>query len=178
MFHSHRAVAILCLLSLSRCAADVERAEDLIEDHEVSAHALTRENTLFRLVNVANGQCLDASNSGEGLDLYTWPCHGGANQTWSFDFLDADVRIRNQYPGKCADSGAAGGGVNVVQWPCHELPTQRWRIRRQISEHVWVFESRESHRCLDAANFGNWLNVIHWDCHEGPEQQWEVYEPL
>ncbi|MCE6995370.1 RICIN domain-containing protein [Saccharothrix sp. S26] len=75
---------------------------------------------IFR--NPVSGHCLD----GNGADVYTFPCNGGAYQKWTTISSTSKKSIRHDWSGKFLDGNGALG-ANVVFQPSIETAS-RWVI--------------------------------------------------
>jgi hypothetical protein len=49
----------------------------------------------MKIVNQHSGQCLDIDHAvtADGTNVMQWPCHGGANQLWSYDDTSGLIRF-------------------------------------------------------------------------------------
>jgi Ricin-type beta-trefoil lectin domain len=93
------------------------------DNQRFSYHPETQE---LRAYNDSS-MCLDAS-SGLGRDgdrLIIWPCNGDANQKWTFNLQNGEIRGVN---GKCVDANRAvvANGTAVQIWSCNGGSNQYW----------------------------------------------------
>jgi hypothetical protein len=72
------------------------------------------------------GECVDlpSSSTADGTVLQTYPCHGGQNQWWRYDFSRAALFGLG---GKCLDSYPGGAGALASYSSCVYDASQRWR---------------------------------------------------
>ncbi|MFE7491162.1 ricin-type beta-trefoil lectin domain protein, partial [Kitasatospora sp. NPDC057541] len=115
------------------------------------------------LVLSATGQCLEVPGgaAGNGANLQSAPCTGGANQQWT-----RDDQQRFQILGKCLDNpwGVTADNSRVVLWDCNGGTNQKWEV---LADGQVV--NQQSSKCLDAYQGGTI-----WSCWRGPNQIWDV----
>jgi hypothetical protein len=75
------------------------------------------------------GMCMDvavASQENGGL-VHQWPCHGGANQQWTYNTADKTIRPRHA-PNKCLDvlGFNRANGAKLGIWDCWGGSNQQW----------------------------------------------------
>ncbi|MEU7515187.1 TIM-barrel domain-containing protein [Streptomyces sp. NPDC042898] len=114
------------------------------------------------LVNAASGTCVDLPGSsttpGTRPTLYT--CHGGPNQTWTFQ---PDGRLTG-LNGVCLDGAAA---ADVTVQTCNGTPGQKWQLGPESSVH-------SGGKCLAPVGSGtaNGTKLTLATCDNGTKQRW------
>ncbi|MGW6708763.1 RICIN domain-containing protein [Streptomyces sp. NPDC054956] len=129
----------------------------------------------FVMQNQASGMCLDVpGGSGVwGTQLIQWPCNGGDNQKFSWDYVGVRPVLRNKATGLCVEvpGWSTANGTAVTQWGCSADDNQRWFLSGPQNS---VFHNQASQKCLEVADWRTDAGapVRQWDCHSGASQQW------
>jgi hypothetical protein len=116
--------------------------------------------------------CVDVEGSkqADGTTLLTYRCHGGSNQ--SFTFNRATGELRSALGNWCVDvdRGAAADGTRVQLWTCNQSGAQKFRYDRASGA---LRMSANGAYCLDAS--GGTLKLR--SCNGGAPQRFDVSTP-
>jgi hypothetical protein len=81
------------------------------------------------IIMANTGLCMDVAGGhrGNGGTVMQYPCHGGANQQWTYNSSDKSIRPKHA-PNKCLDIYRYGraNGTKLVTWGCHGGTNQQW----------------------------------------------------
>jgi Ricin-type beta-trefoil lectin domain len=120
------------------------------------------------IVNGGSGKCLDdpGSSTTNGTQLIIWPCHGHANQQWTYNNSQ-----ELQVLGKCLDASGEGtsSGTPVIIWTCHGHANQQW-----VFNDDGTITGVQSGLCLDVTggSTANLAPIQLSDCDGSSSQQW------
>ena len=121
---------------------------------------------------VGAGKCLDVPNASTtaGVQLQTWDCQGGANQTWTRT-ASGQLTVTMSGTTLCLDAynHQTTPGTKVVTWPCNGGANQQWALNSN-----GTVTGVQSGLCLDVtgASTANGAPVGLWTCNGGTNQQW------
>lgn len=133
-------------------------------------HSVVQVNRTNRMmVSANNGQCLDIEGGvRNGGNLITWPCHGGANQR--FTFRHGRILVG----GLCLQVEGfpfVRQGAHVRARPCSPYVEQQWGVANDGTIRSMV---SGAHRCLDLI-VEDRNRVGLWGCHApSPDQQFRT----
>ncbi|WP_328946343.1 ricin-type beta-trefoil lectin domain protein [Streptomyces sp. NBC_00250] len=115
-----------------------------------------------QLINAASGSCADlpGSSTTPGTKPTLYSCHGGGNQTWSFQ---SDGRLTG-LNGVCLDGGAA---TEVTVQTCNTSAGQKWSLGAEGS-------IRSGGKCLAPVGSAtaNGTRLTLTTCGSGTDQRW------
>ncbi|WP_235995067.1 family 20 glycosylhydrolase [Nonomuraea montanisoli] len=123
-----------------------------------------------RITGVGSAKCVDvpAFNSQDGTDLILYTCNGGANQSWTYDPANGEIRSL----GKCMDVEYAnpGDGTAVQLYTCNGTTAQKWTYDSATRNLTALG------KCLtaDGAGTTNFTELVISTCHGAPDQQWAL----
>ncbi|MCJ1679236.1 RICIN domain-containing protein [Streptomyces sp. APSN-46.1] len=131
----------------------------------------------FFMKNQNSGMCMDVpGGTGTwGTQLIQWPCNGGANQNFYFDYVNGTPVLRNAANGLCIEVPGyrTDNGAPVVQWGCNGGENQRWYMTSQNSGVLGYYHNWTSKKCMEVADWRTDAGapIRQWDCHFGKNQQ-------
>lgn len=129
----------------------------------------------LQIVNKRSGQCLDIehANMADGSNVIQWPCHGGANQRWSYDDTSGLIRSM-QDPHYCLDnSGKYADGANLVIWSCNGNSNQRFKYEPSTGKIAMRSYPVE---VVDASGTDAGANIMTWGFWNGSNQLWDMVQ--
>ncbi|MCX4825821.1 RICIN domain-containing protein [Streptomyces sp. NBC_01142] len=126
-----------------------------------------------RLMNTANGLCMDGSGSaGPGAAVIQWECNGGTNQQW-YSSTDSRGRqtIVNAQNGLCLDRhDDTRMGAKLILWHCNNTWNQ------VFSYNGWYapITNAPSGQVIDVpGGTGVWgTQLTMWEPNRGSNQSW------
>lgn len=119
--------------------------------------------------------CVDVQGFGkqDGSRVFSYPCNGYANQTWSFD---GDGRLKSLDSGKCLRTGVSNNnpegiaaGKAVVIGPCDDSDENKWSYDKKSKR---ILSQKYPGQCLDI--FGgvrSQASLMVYQCHTGENQR-------
>jgi hypothetical protein len=117
--------------------------------------------------------CVDVAGGTQanGTSLITYRCHGGSNQ--SFTFNRATGELRSALGNWCIDvsQGIASSGARVQLWTCNGSAAQKFRYDRASGA---VRFAANTDYCLD---FGGGGTVKLWSCNGTAPQRFDLSTP-
>ncbi|MEU6788713.1 family 20 glycosylhydrolase [Nonomuraea angiospora] len=122
------------------------------------------------IVGAGSAKCVDvpASNSQDGTDLILYTCNGGANQSWTYNLTNGEIRSL----GKCMDVENANpaSGTAVQLYTCNGTVAQKWTYDSTTKKLTALG------KCLDASSAGttDFTKLVIYICHGAPNQQWTL----
>ncbi|MCX4539124.1 RICIN domain-containing protein [Streptomyces sp. NBC_01565] len=137
--------------------------------------------------NGNSGLCLEVADwsTANGAPVRQWPCTGGANQQWDYNYVYVGAYIDgaqliNRNSGKCLEIAdwRTDNGAPARQWDCSGGANQTWQMSDSgITEPPKVIWNRHSGDCLEIADWRkDWgAPARQWDCSGGANQKWHYY---
>ncbi|MEV4583118.1 family 20 glycosylhydrolase [Nonomuraea jabiensis] len=122
------------------------------------------------IVGAGSAKCVDVPgfNSQDGTDLVLYTCNGGANQSWTYNPANGEIRAL----GKCMDVENANpaDGTAVQLYTCNGTPAQRWTYDSTTKKLTALG------KCLDANAAGttDFTKLVIYACHGASNQQWAL----
>lgn len=125
------------------------------------------------IVNRASGTCMDvdAWSMDPGARIILWPCHGGANQSWTRppEGTYGEFKV---YGTLCLDDGGGQGldGDPIITWTCHGEAPQQWTLT-SAGELKLI-----NGKCIELSqrNTANLTPLILMPCNGAMTQKWAV----
>lgn len=117
-----------------------------------------------RIRSLANQECLDVPT--RNGNLYSYPCHDGANQKWD---LHGNETLRDRANHQCMDiaGNQSGDDANVWMYDCHGGNNQRFQIRDSTNFRL---VTAHNGKCLERDPHGS--NARVWSCLPGDNRNW------
>ncbi|MFC3890616.1 ricin-type beta-trefoil lectin domain protein, partial [Lentzea rhizosphaerae] len=118
--------------------------------------------TARQIVGVPSGRCADVpgATTNNGTQLQLWDCHGGTNQSWTYNSSSKQMVV---YGNKCLDAYGWGttNGTPAAIWDCTGAANQQWNVNAN-----GTITSAHSGLCLDASGSGsaNGTKLVLWTC--------------
>jgi hypothetical protein len=141
----------------------------------------------FFIQSVFSGLYLDiyGGSPDDGAQLILWTLHGGDNQRFYFEVLQADpleslhgrtVTVKSKHAGKCLSVEAAShdNGGNIHQWSDHGVPNQKWTFHRAPDGSFFLLAAH-SGKALDAPYQYEGGNLHQWEHHGGDNQRFFLH---
>jgi hypothetical protein len=116
-----------------------------------------------RITSVNGGGCLDAplpqpanASAGGVWWLQQYPCNGGTNQHWLFQFTPSNTVVIHSAAnaGFCLDlpNGSTTSSTPVQLYPCHGGISQQWVLKQFDSTSAAIIPAAAPSMVLDVAN--------------------------
>lgn len=122
------------------------------------------------IVGAGSAKCVDVPtfNSQDGTDLILYTCNGGANQSWTYNPTNGEIRSL----GTCMDIENAdpADGTAVQVYTCNGTAAQKWTYDPTTKKLTALG------KCLDANGEGttDFTKLVIYTCHGAPNQQWAL----
>ena len=89
------------------------------------------EDSIIKLVSVANGKCLQPINTStdRGEAIVQEPCNGSVAQQWTVQYSSNGqyAHLINRSSQLCLDARGKGvDGTPIQQWPCNWISNEKW----------------------------------------------------
>lgn len=132
------------------------------------------------LIAEHSGKCIDGNTSGNGVNVYQWDCHHGANQTFEFSPVAGKASIytlKFAHSGQCLDgTTSSDNGSNLHQWDCHGGANQQFKIEEVLNGNYRLVV-QHSNKVVDVStnSNGNGDNIHQWDWADNANQKWSIY---
>jgi hypothetical protein len=169
---SGRLVALAALLGLAAACADssnpLSPPEDQAGQPNFALTSAAGTNATFRIWSkLAPNKCLDVkgSNTANGTEVLLWPCHGRANQQFTWR-SNGELRVMD----KCVDATRGTDGTGLVINSCNGAASQKWTATA-AGELRGV-----NGKCIDVAgwNTADGAPLVMWQCKASLNQQWDA----
>jgi hypothetical protein len=155
---------------------DVDTSEDVAAITTFSSTAVVQHS----------GRCLDVfgAQTGNDVNLIQWPCHGGANQSFTFTPVagTTDTYTINTFTtGRCADvaNGSTADNARVIQNTCNGATSQRFRLTPVPivgTDNTFNIRAVHSNKCIGVtgASTANGAQLLQVPCSTAADRVFRV----
>jgi uncharacterized protein (DUF1800 family) len=140
-----------------------------------------RAQTLYELVSVNSGKCLDVTNwsTANGTRMQQWACTGNDNQAWQLQAAASGTSvIVSRFSAKVLDvmDWSPDDGAPIQQWDPSGGANQQWALQ-PVGDGSYVITSAFSGKALDVTDGSqsDGAPIQQWTVHGGANQRWILH---